>query len=449
MNQSNPKVALVICPCWDIEFPPYGISLLSGILMNRNVPNTVIDFNRIFHRLTQTDTPLWDQVDLYGFWQNDEKIDRLFREYEDVINVFLGKLKDFDLIGFSVFTLNSKFTLRFAELVKKKYPEKFLVAGGPECSPNFSVDNLMSKGVFDAVCKSDAEDCFPILVEEYLNGKPITGRGFFVRNRSGNYDDSGDYRTETKLHDLAFANFDYLGANAKTLNISTSRGCVRDCSYCPERSIWGSYNWRKAESTVNELLRMRDRYSNLNFVYFNDDLVNGHMRELEKMCDLLIENNWQVGWGGHALVRDRWTDALVEKIGRTNGQRFNFGIESGSNRILKLMKKMFEVDQAYDLFEKLHRHRVSFSINLIIGFPGETQEDFDETRRLASIVRKYTNYIHVNPCIVLKGTDLYDNKEKWGIELPENFVTEWRSTDGTNNYEFRMKRARQLIAEIG
>jgi radical SAM superfamily enzyme YgiQ (UPF0313 family) len=448
MIPNDDRIALILCPCWDVEFPPYGISLLSGILSNKGFPNRIYDFNKIFYRLSSNDKPLWDQVDLYGFWMNDQKIEKVFVDYADVIELFLQKLSKFEVIGFSVFTLNIKFTLRFAQMVRERYPEKFLVAGGPECSPNFSVDNIMSFGVFDAVCKSDAEDCFPILIEEKLSGKPISGRGFFLLNESGTYDDSGDYRTVTKLHDLAFANFDYLGKNASTLNISTSRGCVRDCSYCPERSIWGSYNWRKAESTVSELLLMREKYPALDFVYFNDDLVNGHMRELEKMCDLLIENKWNTGWGGHALVRDRWTDSLVEKIAMTRGQRFNFGIESGSNRILKLMKKMFEVEQAYDLFEKLNRHKVSFSINLIIGFPGETEEDFDETRKLAQIVRKYTNCIHVNPCIVLKGTDLYDNKDKWGIELTDNFVTEWRTVDGKNTNEMRMKRARQLISEI-
>lgn len=444
----NPRVALVICPCWDIEFPPYGISLLSGILETRGVANTVIDFNRLFHRISSTDKAMWDQVDLYGFWQNPRRVEKIFTDYADEIDVFLDRLKSFDLIGFSVFTLNSRFTIRFAQLVRQRYPDKFLVAGGPECTPNFSVDNLMSFGVFDAVCKSDAEDCFPVLVEEFLSGKPISGRGFFVKNSLNGYDDCGDHRTETKLHDLAFASFDYLGKNAKTLNISTSRGCVRDCSYCPERSIWGSYTWRKAESTVSELLRMRERYPGMNFVYFNDDLVNGHMRELERMCDLMIENDWKIGWGGHALVRDRWTDALVEKIARTNGQRFNFGLESGSDRILKLMKKMFVVDQAKELFEKLHKNRVSFSVNIIVGFPGETEEDFDETRKIAQFVRKFTDYVHVNPCIVLKGTDLYTNPEKWDIHLPEDFVTGWRSNDGTNTMEMRIERARRLIAEI-
>ncbi len=445
---SEKKVALVICPCWDIEFPPYGISLLSGILSQNSIDNKVFNFNSIFHTLSSGDTAMWDQVDLYSYWMNEQKVEAIFKNYSEIFETFLQKLEPYDVIGFSLFTLNVKFSMKFAKLVRARYPDKFVIAGGPECNPNFSVDNIMDNKVFHAICKSDAEDCLPALIKEYFEGKSVEARGFYYLNELGTYEDRGDFRTVTKLHDLAFANFDYLGKNASTLNISTSRGCVRDCSYCPERSIWGSYNWRKAESTVNEMLLMRQRYEKLGFVYFNDDLVNGHMKELEKMCDLLIENKWTTGWGGHALVRDRWTDQLVEKIGRTNGQRFNFGIESGSNKILKLMKKMFEVEQAYDLFEKLHRHHVSFSINLIIGFPGETEEDFDETRRLASIVRRYTNYIHVNPCIVLKGTDLYDKKDKWNIVLPENFVTEWYTADGVNNYEMRMNRARKLIAEI-
>jgi radical SAM superfamily enzyme YgiQ (UPF0313 family) len=310
------------------------------------------------------------------------------------------------------------------------------------------VDYLKDPKVFDAICKSDGEDSFPEFIEKYAKDKSLNSRGFLTLQKDGRYFDFGDFRSVTKLDELAHANFDYLGTKATNINISTSRGCIRDCAYCPEKAIWGNYSWRKAESTAMELLEARLRYKNLQFVYFNDDLVNGNMRELEKMCDILIENNWKIGWGGHALVRERWTDELVRKIAKTNGQRFNFGIESGSNKILKLMGKMFEIEKAYDLFERLHRHKVSFSINLIIGFPGETDEDFEQTRHLAHLVRKYTNHVHINPCIVLKGTELFNNPEKWDITLPHNFVTEWSSKDGKNTYETRMGRARKLIAEI-
>ena len=78
---SNEKVALVICPCWDIEFPPYGISLLSGILKDHNIPNKILNLNKLFHNLTPNETAMWDQVDLYSYWMNDQKMDRIFTEY--------------------------------------------------------------------------------------------------------------------------------------------------------------------------------------------------------------------------------------------------------------------------------------------------------------------------------------------------------------------------------
>jgi radical SAM superfamily enzyme YgiQ (UPF0313 family) len=444
----TPKIALIICPCWDIEFPPYGISLLSGILSKSGIENTCFDFNQLFHKATSSDGQMWDQTDQYTYWANEKNIDKIFTEYEDIIEFFLDQLTPFEMIGFSIFTLNSRFSVRLAQLIRQRFPEKVLIAGGPECNIIAGVDYLIEKKMFDAICKSDGEDSFPELVNKYAKEKSLNSRGFLTLQKDGRYFDFGDFRSITKIDDLAFANFDYLGAKAKNINISTSRGCIRDCAYCPEKAIWGNYSWRKAESTAKELLEARERYKNLQFVYFNDDLVNGNMRELEKMCDILIENKWRVGWGGHALVRERWTEELVSKIAKTNGQRFNFGIESGSNRVLKLMGKMFEIEQAHDLFEKLSRHKVSFSINLIIGFPGETDEDFEETRKLAHLVRRYTKYIHINPCIVLKGSDLFNNAEKWDIHLPSNFVTEWSSKDGKNTYEMRMNRARQLIAEI-
>ena len=443
------ETALVICPNWDINFPPYGISLLAGILNSTNLVNAqCFDFNKDLFNNTGKNHPMWDDVSLYPYWLDQKNVDKVFNEHPQFIEECIQKLIPFKFIGFSCFSLNLLFTIKLASIIKQRFPEKILLAGGPECNPSFS-DLIYRAKVFDAICTGEAEDSLPSLIANYAKTNCLEAKGFQTLSPDGEYRNPGECRTMTKLDDLAFADFSYLGHTAKTFNTSTSRGCVRDCSYCPEKAIWGNYRWRSANSTVQELLQLRSNFKDIDFVYFNDDLVNGNMRELERMCDLLIENNWNVGWGGHALVRDRWTDTLLEKIKKTNGQRFNFGIESGSNRILGLMKKMFKIEQAYDLFERMHYHQISFSINLIICGAGETQEDFEATRMLAKTAKKYTDYIHINPCIVLKGTDLYRNPDKWDITFGENFVTEWESLDKTNTLEIRLKKARQLIEEIG
>jgi radical SAM superfamily enzyme YgiQ (UPF0313 family) len=185
---------------------------------------------------------------------------------------------------------------------------------------------------------------------------------------------------------------------------------------------------------------LKDRFLCLKFIYLNDSLINGNIKEFEKFCDLVITQEININWGGHTLIRKEMDSRLISKMKRAGAQRLNFGIESGSDKVLKLMRKSFDCNLALRVLKDIRNAGISFSVNLIIGHPGETYKEFNETVAFFCKLQKLTDCIHINPCLVLKGSSLYNNYDDWGIVLPGNYVTEWHLSDGSNDLETRLKR---------
>ena len=84
------------------------------------------------------------------------------------------------------------------------------------------------------------------------------------------------------------------------------------------------------------------------------------------------------------------SDELIEVMGRSKKicKHLHLPVQSGSSRILKKMNRHYTKEQYLELVEKIRKNvpDVSLTTDIIVGFPGETEEDFEETM---DIVRKY------------------------------------------------------------
>ena len=441
------KIALVNCPAWNIEFPPYSIALISAELRQKDIETQCFDFNRDMYLLTKEDKYLWDFSNLYSFWLSKDNIEKLFCAKKDIINNFIMLLRNYEIIGFSIQSLNYIFSIELAGSIKKLFPEKFIIAGGPECFNNFNAYFITQQECFDAVCLGEGDIALPELMCRIKNKQQIDTAGFVMRT-SGAWANYREKNLVQNLNELPYADYSFLEADAEKAAISTSRGCINNCTFCCEKSHWHGYRYRNAESVIDEIILLKERFPRLNFVYLNDSLVNGNMREFEKFCDLMIDKNLCINWGGHILARKEMSFDFMKKMFKAGAQHINYGIESGSDTVLRLMRKSFNKNIAMDVLENTQKANISFSVNLIIGHPGEGEKEFNETLELYGELKKLTATIHLNPCIVLKGSDLFMNHEKWGIVLPENYVTDWYMADGSNNLEIRNSRINKLLRYI-
>jgi radical SAM superfamily enzyme YgiQ (UPF0313 family) len=185
-------------------------------------------------------------------------------------------------------------------------------------------------------------------------------------------------------------------------------------------------------------------------INFNDSLINGAPRELEKFCDMIIENGIEFTWGGMALLRKEMTRELLVKMKRAGCRVLSWGLESGCQEVLTLMhKRFFDLELAKQIIKETYRVGIWQSAALIVGFPGETDEMFEETVQFVRDYKKYFGLIGAQPMMILPNSRVCDKFNEFGLDY-ENAqnVLEWQTIDGSNNNETRLRRLEILNAVL-
>ena len=163
------KIALVICPMWDIDFPSYNIALLSAILKNKGFKTECFDLIRSLYKMKKDFTDKWHLDNPYEFWRDSNAIEKIFLKWKNSIDDYILKFEEFEIIGFTVYSLNTFFTVQLAKLIKKRFPMKYIILGGPECFSNFNKEYFTKFKFIDAICYGEADYGLPIIINQISN----------------------------------------------------------------------------------------------------------------------------------------------------------------------------------------------------------------------------------------------------------------------------------------
>jgi radical SAM superfamily enzyme YgiQ (UPF0313 family) len=223
-----------------------------------------------------------------------------------------------------------------------------------------------------------------------------------------------------------------------------SRGCARRCAFCNDWIVWPNYRFRSAENIFTELLYHINNYTICDFE-FVDLAINGKEAELGKLCDLIIANHIKINWVANFLIRPKINAGLFSKLRDAGCNVLRFGIESGSDKILKTMNKPFTIKDAEENLKQSYLAKIENHINLIVGYPGEDDNDFKATLSFVERNREFINRIaNVHPCYLTPESELEKKYESYNIILPkESFSTHWYDKSG-NTYAQRKARALEV-----
>lgn len=245
------------------------------------------------------------------------------------------------------------------------------------------------------------------------------------------------------LDDLPFPDFAAYDLRAYTDNnslpILTSRGCAMKCVFCTDTYFWSPYRYRSAENVISEITQVHQKYKNKRFS-FNDSLINGNYQNLLNICNMLINKKLNITWGGNFRVAKRLEVEILKKMKNSGCAYLIVGIESASNNILKLMHKGFTIEEVEYFLNSSSKVRINIVANWIVGFPGETEEDFMLT---ANFIKKNRELIKKNTFSTLtinQFSYLERHKEEFGIVLNGPHLGLWQSEDGKNTIELRNSR---------
>ena len=268
----------------------------------------------------------------------------------------------------------------------------------------------------------------------------------------GGYLDNGRARP-IDINRIPFPTFEQFDLNKyteKTLPMLSSRGCIARCAFCDDHLTWGRYRYRKAEFVLDEL-RWHVKKNGISHFWFNDLLINGSNKHLERLCDLIIERGLDIRWIALAIVRRDTTEALLKKMRRAGCYTLNYGIESGSDKILKRMGASYTVSEAEQVLELMRRADINTQLNFIVGFPGETEAEFMETLQFIRRNREWICGIsNLNTCTLVENSPLGNSPGSYGT-LPR---PGWEPADGLFEtedgtcYEERVDRVKRTASLI-
>jgi radical SAM superfamily enzyme YgiQ (UPF0313 family) len=223
--------------------------------------------------------------------------------------------------------------------------------------------------------------------------------------------------------------------------VATCRGCPYSCSFCSDRGLWnGRVRRRSVENVIIEIKHLIKDYG-VTSLDFTDGTFTYDLEYLRKFCRTVIDEGINVKWRCTARY-DNINEETVELLKKANCTGLYFGLESGSERMLKDIHKRITVDRILEAGQIVYNSGIKTITSILLGLPNEDTEDLEKT---LSLMRKLkTNLFDINCYVPLPGTELYDQMtveeqtqidyRKVGFKSLDNFFTKKISKEELKKY---------------
>lgn len=292
------------------------------------------------------------------------------------------------LVGFSCMSNLLPFCVLCARVLKKKYPKCSIVLGGVGPSP---VASEISEAFpfISSVVEGEGELPMRDLMEGVVTCLPARKI-------------VGDLNT-LPLPAYHLIDFDVYKVAP---SIITSRGCPRRCTFCTEpHNFGGKVRYQSIESVIQEL-ELLNSLSGHTLFLFQDDTLPINRPRFKRLLNTFSDLSFPIKWKCFSRV-DLMDEELMEEMVDSGCVQIRYGIESGSNKTLKRIKKGFTIQKAYQVAEKSVRHFPSVHASFIWGYPFEEMEEFEETLQWVSKFEAAGVSVLLFECSPLPGSSLY------------------------------------------
>lgn len=426
--------SLYVLGSWAIYMPPYNIARLSALTREAGYSTVVRDFNVESHYALKEANPeladAWNGAN-YWWWTDPEYYTRIHPTYEPILQTYLKTILEdnTDIVGFSMYYTNELATKWMISEIRKVRPDVTIVIGGPQChEKHFKKPH----GVDYYFVGESEQNILDFLNNWEVGVKPkISAIGSLYSDTRIDID---------SLPYPDYSDFDlnkYWGKGSICAEIS--RGCIAKCSYCTEVYYW-KFRDRGATTIVDELEYQVNKYG-ISFVSFVDSLMNGNLKEFRKFCEEIIARKLNINWWGYARCDGRMDLDFYQAIADAGCQGFNYGIETGSDKVLKAINKKNTVAEINQNIIDSHKVGMKVSACWVIGAPGEDIEAFAHSFNMLWNHRARIYAVSPGPGLGDNLGSDYDNREKYNMN-PRKFpwLGGWYTLDLMNTRLHRQMR---------
>jgi radical SAM superfamily enzyme YgiQ (UPF0313 family) len=336
-----------------------------------------------------------------------------------------------DIIGFSALTPNIRRAIAWAKYAKEH--GKTTIMGGPHASVDQGV--FLESGHFDFVLKGEAEYTLPQFLRAYEGNdeselEDIPG---LAAMRDGElWIDNPAPPLIKKLDELPIPARHLLPMQSYFQNnpehlvyIFTTRGCPFKCIFCQKELTGRGFRVRSTEAIVDELEHIIKAYDP-GVILFVDEILTLRKKRIHEMCAEILRRGLKFEWVANTRA-DCVDYPLLKHMHRAGCRRIYYGWESGSQRMLDVLKKDLTPEVIVNAARMTRRAGIWAKVYLIVGSPGETPKDIEETEKVLKLAGP--DLIRVSVFNPLIGTESWDGYQaSIDIEnLNENYVSSNRS----------------------
>ncbi len=268
---------------------------------------------------------------------------------------------------------------RITDYLKRK-TDALLVMGGV----GFSImpEQILSYCKISLGIHGEGEAVFPELVKRIVSGEEYFDLPGLVRQEKGKY-----VRNRQQYFDLDslpvperhFVNNQRYFKEGGQGNIETKRGCNQNCIYCADPVAKGKkIRLRNPKKVVKEIKNLLKQ--GIDCFHTCDSEFNLPEEHAKMICKEIIGQkiNTRIRWYAYCSPVS-FSDELAGLMKKAGCAGIDFGVDSGSRKILRILKRNFGIEEIKKTAQLCHRYGIAFMYDLLLGGPGETRETVRET----------------------------------------------------------------------
>jgi radical SAM superfamily enzyme YgiQ (UPF0313 family) len=196
----------------------------------------------------------------------------------------------------------------------------------------------------------------------------------------------------------------------------TSRGCPGKCTFCYRGLFGNRFRMHSAEYVIGMIEQLVDEYG-IRDIEFYDDTFLVNRKRLFRFCELIHEKKLDISWSANSRV-NMVNQKVLDTMAEAGCYLVSYGIETGSQRLLDLLKKGITLEQVEHALEWTRKAGIQSKGYFMIGLVGETEQTIKQTE--AFMLRLPLDYATINHYTPFPGSEDYGRVDSHG-----EFYNDW------------------------
>ncbi|MCZ7584503.1 MAG: B12-binding domain-containing radical SAM protein [Deltaproteobacteria bacterium] len=322
-----------------------------------------------------------------------------------------------DIIGITGMTSEALLMADLARRLRRRLPHVRIVAGGSHATA--WTKQTLRQGSVDVVVRGEGEAAFVGLLDAWQRGGDLRGVPGLSFLEDGRVVDTGEPTPVPDLDAQPYPAWDlipvekYFGQrmadqirqHREIMTVFTSRACPYPCTYCHD--MFGkTFRARSAAGVVDELRVLRRDYG-IREIHVADDIFNIQIKRAKEIFHRCREEGVQFVWSfPNGLRADIMDDELLDLMRDAGVRRVAYAVETASPRFRKAIRKHLDLAKVADTVKKTAARGIFVNGFFMLGFPGETRDEMEQTIQYARDSEFHTVSFH--RVIPNRGTALYN-----------------------------------------